>query len=169
MAKAAVNRPAKVVAKPGGGGLWLLGLLSGAMVGLATPYALVVAAFLAPAIVLLAIDSGAAKPVGWPIATIGAATLVKPLCGLWMGGHGMAQAMEIAGDARGLAVAWGLQGIGWLVIELAPALIRVGLEGAAQARAAGLRHLRGRIEEEWGVAPRPDVRTPGGGAQSPPG
>ncbi len=162
MAKAAVTKPAKAAAKPGGHALWFLGLLSGAMVALATPYALVVAAFLAPAIILLAIDSAPGKPVGWPIATIGAATLVKPLSALWMGGHGMAQAMEIVGDARGLALAWGLQGIGWLVIELAPTVIRVGLEGAAQAKAARLRHMRRRIEEEWGVAPHPDANKPGG-------
>lgn len=55
---------------------------------------------------------------------------------------------EIAGDARALAVAWGLQGIGWLFIELAPAVIRVGLGGAAQARVARMRHARGRIEDQ---------------------
>ena len=153
--------PAKAVRS--GSSMWLVGLLCGTMVALATPYALVVGAFLAPAIVVLATDARPGKPIGWSITMIGGAMLVRPILALWMAGHLMGAAIEIVTDARALAGSWALQGAGWLAIELGPALIRLALDGAARARAVSLRLARTKLEAEWGLPPAAD-----GGVHTPP-
>ena len=137
----------------GGATNWFVGLLFGAAAAVATPSALVVGVFLAPAILLFVLDATPGKQIGWPIMTIAGATLVRPLSELWLAGHVMAAALDIAADPRSVAPAWGLQAAGWLAIEAAPALIRLGFEGAARRRSAALRRARARIEAEWGIPP----------------
>ena len=151
MAKAAIT-PGKP-ARSGATLVWLAGLACGALIALATPYAVLAGAVLAPGLLLLLIDTAPGRPVARPVLMIGAAMLVRPLMALWAGGHQMATALTLAGDPRSLAAAWAFQGLGWLVIELSPTFIRLGFDATAHARALRLRHARGQIEAEWGIPP----------------
>lgn len=153
MAKAA-SKPGPAAAKQrGAAGIWLVGLICGAVIALATPYAVLAGVLLAPGLLLVLLDSQPGRPVAVPVLMIGAATIVRPVMALWAAGGQMDPALALAGDPRGVATSWAFQGLGWLVIELGPPLIRLALEGTAQARALRLRHVRAQIEAEWGIPP----------------
>jgi|GEM_PF-689351 len=156
MAKASAGSGVKPASGAGGAaGIWLVGLACGALIGLATPYALVAGAFLAPGLILLALDGSGGRAAGWAILMIGAAAAVHPLMALWLAGHHMGAAIDLVSDVRALAASWAFQGAGWLAIEAGPWIIGVVLDGTAQARALRLRQARARIEEEWGVPAAP--------------
>jgi hypothetical protein len=156
MARTAAKAPkiGNTAGRPrGAAGIWLVGLICGALVALATPYAVVAGAFLAPGLLLIFLDTGSGRPVAGPVLMIGAATLVRPGMALWAAGHQMGSALSLVGDPRALAISWALQGLGWLVIELGPSLIRLVFDASAQTRALRLRHARAQIEAEWGIPP----------------
>jgi hypothetical protein len=154
MARAPSKAGPRAAGAPRGAGvIWLVGLVCGAVIALATPYAVLSGAILVPGILVLLLDTGPGRPMAVPVLTIGAATLVQPMLALWAAGHQMRAALAIAGDPRSLAACWAWQGLGWLVLELGPPLIRLALDGAARARALRLRHQRAQIEEEWGIPP----------------
>jgi hypothetical protein len=48
-------------------------------------------------------------------------------------------------------VAWSAQGAGWLLTQLIPLLVRLGLEGQSRVEIARLRAERDRLAEEWGL------------------
>ena len=166
MAKAASGSASKPASGAGGAaGIWLIGLACGALIGLATPYALVLGVFLAPALLLLAVDASDGRAAGWAILMIAAASAVGRVMSLWQAGHHMGAALDLVGDFRALATAWAFQGLGWLAVEIGPAIIRLVLDGTAHARALRLRQARARLEEEWGVpaAPPDHSQLPDGG------
>lgn len=139
--------------RQGGALIWLVGLVCGAVIALATPYAVLAGAVLAPGLLVLLLDGAPGRPMARPVLTIGVATLVQPVLALWAAGHQMGAALALAGDPRALAACWAWQGLGWLALETGPPLIRLVLDGAARARAARLRQARARIEAEWGIPP----------------
>ncbi len=146
---------AKAAGSRGAAAIWLGGLVCGAVVALATPYAVLAGAALAPGVLVLLLEGAPGGPWARPVLTIGVATLVQPALSLWAAGHQMAAALALAGDPHGLAASWAWQGLGWLLLEIGPPLIRLALDGTARARATRLLADRARIEAEWGIPPRP--------------
>lgn len=131
--------------------IWLQGLLCGALVTLATPTALMTGALLAPAYLVYRLDHQPGRPVARVVLVCALAGSVYPLRALWGGGHGMKLAVAMLGDVWTWIPAWAAAAGGWLLAELAPLGIRLGLELAASARAARLRAQRSRLESEWGL------------------
>lgn len=160
MAKAAL-KPGTKGAGPSGtprraGAIWLVGLVCGAVIALATPYAVLAGAVLVPGLLVMLLDTGPERSMATPVLTIGVATLVQPALSLWAAGHQMSAAVAIATDPRSIAACWAWQGLGWLVMELGPPLIRITLDGTAKARTLHLRHQRAQLEAEWGIPPWPE-------------
>lgn len=57
--------------------------------------------------------------------------------------------IQVPSDPRVIALAWAAAAGGWMLAELAPLGLSVGLEAANRARAARLRARRERLLEEW--------------------
>jgi hypothetical protein len=140
-------------AKPGRM-LWLQGLACGALVTMATPTALLAFVLLAPTLLVWFLDTAPGKPTLRPVAMLGLGTSAYPMLELWRLGHTMSAAIDLALDPSVLVLAWAAQSGGWLLVELLPLVISVGMQIAATARAARLQALRRRYEEEWDFPPR---------------
>lgn len=142
---------AQGAAARGGAQLWWLGLVCGALATLATPTAVLAGLLLAPTGLVWLVDASPGKFGVRPVLLCGLAASIGPLTTLWTGGHTLALAMSQAGDVEVLGLAWGAQAAGWLVGELAPLAVVLGMEAAAKARAAALRAERRALQEEWGL------------------
>jgi hypothetical protein len=142
-------KPARGRAVPG----WLLGLACGAAVTLATPSAVMAGLLLAPGLMALVLDREPGRPAARAALMCGAAAAAVPVLGLWQSGLGVAGAVTAASDPEVLAGCWAAQAAGWLVAQLTPLLVRLGLDAAAAATAVRLRAERARYESEWGIPP----------------
>ncbi len=140
--------------------IWLQGLLCGAVVTLATSYALLIGVMLAPAAIAYRLDRQHGRPVARAVMVFALAGSIQPLHELWRGGSGMAMALGLLGDVRTWLPAWAASGGGWLLAELAPIFVRIILDIAARSRAARLRAQRTRLEQEWGIPPTPEEDEP---------
>lgn len=156
MAKAkAKAKPSAKAAHAGGGRsfIWLQGLLCGAIVTLATPTALLLGILLLPGLFALMFERTAGHPVARTMLLCGLATCVAPVRELWQEGHVLASAAALALNPQTVALAWTAQAAGWLLTELIPFVIRIGMETASLTRGKKLRAERARFEEEWGLPP----------------
>jgi hypothetical protein len=133
--------------------VWLQGLLCGAIAMLAPPTALLMGVLLSPAMLALFLDRQQGRPRARSIALFGMAASVDPLHTLWVGGHSVTAALELAGNLQVLATAWAAAAAGWLLAEAAPIAVRALLEALCISRAARLRTLRGQLTEEWRLDP----------------
>lgn len=136
--------------------IWLQGLACGALLTLATPTAVLGGALLAPGLLALALDRAPGRPVARTVLLFGLAATVHPLWTLWRSAGSVASALALAQDVSGLAAAWAAQGAGWLLTELVPLMVRVGLEAATAARFVRLKAQRNSLCEAWGFPSTPD-------------
>jgi len=146
-----MSASAKQPRRRGRGQRWLIMVLGGVAAAAATPSAALVAILLAPALTLWLSDDDDDKSAARPVLFAGLAATVPQLVNLWAAGHTMPLALAQASDVIVLATAWGAQAAGWLVSECAPLVIAWVMVMRAQARAAQLRALRRRLEEEWNL------------------
>lgn len=142
--------------------IWLEGLACGALATLATPTALLLAVLLGPAMVAALLDRQPGRPIARGVALCSLCGIVGPVRELWAAGHTLGTALALAADPDVLAWAWVAAASGWLLSELVPVTLRVGLEASTLSRAARLRAARARYEAEWGFPPLSD----GGGASA---
>ena len=133
--------------------VWLQGLVCGALATVATPTALLVAGLLAPVGLALFLDRVPGRPVVRTVLLFGLAGGIGSLRALWGAGHSVSIALALLGDPAALLPAWGAAAIGWLLAELAPLGVRMGLEIACRSRIGQLRAARARYEAEWGLLP----------------
>jgi hypothetical protein len=134
--------------------LWLQGLLCGVLAALATPTALVLGILLGPGLLALVLDRAPGRPAARAMLLFGLSATVFPLMALWKAGHTMAAASVLASDPDTLALAWSAAGAGWLLVQIAPHVVRLALEAVALARTRQVRALRARCAEEWGLPDR---------------
>jgi len=133
--------------------VWLSGLACGVLAAIAPGVAIVAAGLLAPGFVALKLDQDPGRPMARTVLTCGLAGCVHPVITLWNTGQSFEAAMAIVTDPGVLGVAWSAAAAGWLLTQLAPLIVRAGLEAAAIGRATRLRAARGRLAEEWGIDP----------------
>lgn len=143
-------------AKPTRSLLWVQGLMCGGLVAWLPATATLGAILLAPGLIAYVADRGPTRAVGRAVCLFGAVIVPHSLIALWHAGNSLATSLAMAGDMRRVASAWAIQAAGWLLVELAPVLTRLVLDAKAQARIATLRRQRVRLEDEWGLAHRPD-------------
>jgi hypothetical protein len=134
-----------------GSGLWLHGLVCGALVTLATPTALLGGVLLLPTIIVYFLDQSEGRPTLRTVLLFGLAASARPLLALWTGGHSMGLSAALLSDLATPVLAWSAQGGGWLLVQLVPLLMRVTLEAQARVEIARLRAERDRLAEEWGL------------------
>ena len=155
-------RKAGSVAARRGSGVWIQGLVCGAMVTLATPTAVLAGVLLLPALIVHFIDDTPGRPVLRAVLLFGLAASLRPLLALWTGGHTMQTSMALLSDIATPALAWSAQGGAWLLTQLLPLLVRVTLEARKKVAVARLRAERARLAAAWGLPPPDD----GGDAQA---
>ena len=150
--KGSPKKPAKAGASASR--VWLQGLACGALLMLSTPTALLGALLFAPSAVAALLDGSTGRMATRPMLLWGAAASIRPMVVLWTGVHSNAQALALAGDVQVLGLAWAAQAGGWLVAEILPLFIAIGLNTAAAAQTLRLRHERRRYAAEWDL---PDI------------
>lgn len=148
---AAAAAPA-AAARSGASMLWLQGLLCGAMVALAGPLALLLAALLAPAGLAAFFDQQSGKPMARCVLLFGLGACIGPVQRLWSSGQGLPQALALLAEPRVIAIAWGAAAGGWILSELAPLAVRLVWDASARSRIARLRARRERLAEAWGFS-----------------
>lgn len=146
-----MTRKAATAAARRGPGLWVQGLLCGALVTLATPTAVLAGVLLLPAVIVHLMDTTEGRPILRTVLLFGLAASVRPLLALWTGGHSMATSLSLLSDVAAPAIAWSAQGAGWLLTQLIPLLVRLALEAQSKLEVAGLRSQRDRLATEWGL------------------
>jgi hypothetical protein len=134
-----------------GSGLWLQGLVCGALATLATPTALLGGVLLAPSIVIYLADDTPGRPALRAVLLFGLAATVHPMMALWTGGHTLDVSVGLLSDLAVPALAWSAQGAGWLLAQLIPLGVRLVLEGQTKLEVARLRGERTKLAEEWGL------------------
>ena len=144
-------RKAGTAAAGRGSGLWLQGLVCGALVTLATPTALLGGVLLLPALVVYLAEDTEGRPALRAVLLFGLAASLRPLLALWAGGHSMDLSLSLLSDFATPVLAWSAQGAGWLLSQLIPLLIRLTLEAQARIDIARLRAERTKLGEEWGL------------------
>lgn len=145
------------VASPAGGGqrlIWAQGLACGTLVALVPGIALLLGVLLAPALVALALDQEAGKPVARSVFLCALAGAIGPVRALWAAGHGVNAALVQLTAMSAPGIAWAAAAGGWLLAEMLPLGLRLGLETMARARLVGLRAAQARLREEWGADAR---------------
>jgi hypothetical protein len=136
--------------------IWIEGTLCGLMAAVATPMAVLLAGLMLPGLVALMLDRIAGKPIARAMLLFGAAATAAPARDLWQVGLSMAASTQLLTDPATLGLAWGGGLFGWGVAEVAPLVASLVTEAKTITRAAALRRMRTALEEEWGLAPRPD-------------
>jgi hypothetical protein len=136
-----------------GAAVWLQGLACGAAVTLATPSSVLAGLLLVPGIGAWLLEREPGRPSARVTLLCGAAAAAGPVVALWQAGQGVAGAVTAASDPAVLGGCWAAQAAGWLMAQLAPVLVRLALEGYAQASMLRLRAERARYEAEWGIPP----------------
>ena len=144
-------KKAGAVAAKRGSSLWLQGLICGALVTLATPTALLAGALLLPSLIVHLLDTTSGKPTLRAVLLFGLAAALRPLLALWTGGQNTETSLALLSDMAVPALAWSALGGGWLLTQLLPLLVRVGLEAQTRIDIARLRAERDRLAEQWGV------------------
>ncbi len=136
--------------------LWLQGLLCGVLTALATPTALVLGVLLGPGLLALMFDRAPGRPAARTMLLFGLSATVFPILALWKAGHTMEAASVLACDPGTVVLAWSAAAAGWLLVQLAPLVVRLALESLALSRRRRVRALRARCAEEWGFPDRPE-------------
>jgi hypothetical protein len=139
-----------------GSGLWVQGLLCGAVVTLATPTALLAGVLLLPALIVHLLDDGEGRPTLRAVLLFGLAASLRPLLALWSGGHTLQTSLALLSDIATPAVAWSAQGGAWLLTQLIPLLMRLALEAQSRVEVARLRAERAQLAASWGLPPATD-------------
>ena len=140
--------------RSGGGRIWVLGLLCGIGAALAPGLLALAGILLAPGLLAFITDPTPGRASARPVLLLGAAAGIRPLLAFNASSGGVAAAISIGCEPRTVALAWSVQGAGWLAVEAVPLLIRLVLDSTAHARALALRHTRRVIEAEWDIPPR---------------
>jgi hypothetical protein len=108
---------------------------------------------LLPGLVGLIVDPSNGRAVGRSAILCGLAASVRPVLGLWRSGPTVAAGLAAAGDFSTVGWAWLAGGLGWLLAELAPFIVRMALDAKDAQQTAKLRKARELLEAEWGLPP----------------
>lgn len=135
--------------------IWLQGLLCGALVALAPSMAVLLAAFLGPAIAAAMFDREPGKPRARAAFLLTAASCIEPIQNLWNGSGDMVTVLSLALAPNTLLRTWILRtwipaGTGWALAELGPIVFRAAVTFNDRRRRSRLEALREKLKEEWG-------------------
>lgn len=132
-----------------GSGLWLQGMVCGATLTFATPTAMLIGVLLAPGVVALVLEGGAARPISRAVLLSGATFVFAPEWHLVGAGHNMAAALALLQDPAVLLPAWLAGAVGWALCELLPVAYQAMGEVRARGRLAALAAEEKTLREAW--------------------
>ena len=136
-------------AKPGRS-IWLQGLLCGTFASALPATAVLLAILLAPTGLIAAmVDRTPPRVATRTMLMMGLMVAAHGINQLWHGGNSLVASLDLAANLRLTASAWGAQGFGWLLTELAPLAVGLALHAKARARMATLQRRRAALEREW--------------------
>jgi hypothetical protein len=104
---------------------------------------------LAPAVLAVLLDRQQGKPVARCVVLCGLAACIAPLRGFWDAGHTMEAATAIVADPMAVGAAWSAAAGGWLLAELMPLLVRIGLEASSRVQTIRLKAELAELAKEW--------------------
>lgn len=131
-------------------GFWALGVVTGALLGVALPTGLLLAIGLAPAALAALADRSAGRWTARSVLVFNLAGLVPSLRALWLDGHTLATLVGVLARLDGLPLAYGAAGIGAVLPVVASWAILAVLEARAAIEIARLEQKRAALRETWG-------------------
>lgn len=131
-------------------GFWALGVVTGALLGLALPTGLLLAIGLAPAALAALADRSAGRWTARSVLVFNLAGLVPSLRALWLEGHTLGTLVVVLARLDGLALAYGAAAIGAVLPVVASWAILAVLEARAAIDIARLEQKRAALREAWG-------------------
>ncbi len=138
---------APAAAKPRGG--WLQGLVCGIALTFAPAYALALLVLLAPVVVAATLERGRPRRVARAMALCALPACFAPGFALWHEGGGVAHGFALAFAPRTLVLAWSAAAGGWLLTEILPLFLQLGLDATSLADSRALKAERARLLAEW--------------------
>jgi len=140
---------AKAKRAAAGGGMWLQGMICGAVLTFATPSAFLAGVLLLPALVTLVIDRAPARKMTRAVALACSAFAYAPLWQLWVDGETMGLALKQILDPSVVCPAWLAGAFAWGVCEILPVGLRIMAEIRAKSRLAALRAEAEALRAAW--------------------
>lgn len=134
--------------------VWLQGLVCGAGLTFAPAYVVCGLALLAPVVLAATLERQRPRQVTRAMLLCALPTCFAPLLHLWHEAGGVAHGFAIAFTPRLLALAWSAAAGGWLLTEVLPLFIQLGLDAGSLARQRALKAERARHLEEWDMGER---------------
>lgn len=131
-------------------GFWALGVVTGALLGLALPTGLLLAIGLAPAALAALADRSAGRWTARSVLVFNLAGLVPSLRALWLEGHTLGTLVGVLTRLDGLPLAYGAAAIGAVLPVVASWAILAVLEARAAIDIARLEQRRAALRETWG-------------------
>ncbi len=128
---------------------WMGGLVCGALLAVAPPYAILLAGCLLPGLAAWVFLPERPRRTAQAMLLFGLATSCAPLRRLWDGGGGLAVAWSQLTDPLPLAIAWFAAAFGWALAELLPLAAAAALEFEAQRQRTSLQKARRRVVDGW--------------------
>ncbi len=130
--------------------LWLQGLACGALACLATPTALLLAALLAPGLIMWTLDKEIRKPNARAMLLCGIAFSFPSLQELWSQSSTVAASFDMLRQPGTLPWAWAGACAGWLLREGVWMTSKLASEAMRHQRVTVLKAERAALEAEWG-------------------
>ena len=132
-------------------GFWGLGVATGAVLGIALPTGLLLAAGLLPAALALAVDRSAGRGTARTVLAFNLAGLLPAIRALWREGHDLMTLAAILGRLEALPLAYAAAVIGFLLPQVLGWAVLAVLEARAYGAVQALARRRAALREAWGV------------------
>lgn len=131
-------------------GFWGLGVLTGAVLGIALPTGLLLAVGLIPAAIALGIDRSPGRSTARTVLALNLAGLLPGLRALWLEGHDLVTLVAVLGRMEVLPLAYAAALIGFLLPRVLGWAVLAVLEARAHATVQALEDRRAALREIWG-------------------
>jgi hypothetical protein len=132
-------------------GFWGLGVVTGAVLGIALPTGLLLAIGLLPAAIALAVDRSAGRSTARTVLALNLAGLLPSIRALWLEGHDLMTLAAILGRIDALPLAYAAAVVGFLLPQVLAWAVLAVLEARAYAAVQALERRRAALRETWGV------------------
>ena len=129
--------------------LWLQGVVAGIVVAVFPGTALLASVLLCPAFLVYAVETAAGHPLARTMIMCGSTAALWPLRTLLGNGNTLAAALDLLADPEWTLLSWACCGSGWLLYEVAQALVRIASTVQSNRQVEALRREQADLNEEW--------------------
>lgn len=133
-------------------GFWILGVVTGILLGVALPTGLLLSVGLAPSALAALADAGSGRRTARSVLVFNLAGLVPALRALWLEGHSLGALASLVFRLDGLPLAYAAAAFGAALPVVAAWAVLAVLETRAALQVAQLEQRLTALRETWGDA-----------------